>query len=355
MPLSSNASNVLLAKCRARFGVRLTKQDIAALTGCRTVQETAAYLKNSTHYGKSLENIDPSVVHRRQLEAVLREKQYEDFSSLCRYELSVGEWFGDYILMRGEIQQIMIYLRLFAAGKQKEFIFSLPEFYIKQYELDIPALTSAKNYGDFLAAMRKSRFIRVLRTFTPDAGEHIDLAVIEHALYRHFYENIVSIIREHYRGSARQELEELIFTQVDILNFCHIYRMKKYYGAKPDSIRAWMLSGGSNVRQSLMFAMIDAETAEDALRIFTEKTGYGRLFSTEDIKYGGIEVATRPIIFGKALRLLRSSVNPTTVLLSFITLTETELSDVITIIEGVHYGLEPSAIYSLLTIDNFYD
>lgn len=354
MPLSSNASNVLLAKCRARFGKRLTTQDIAALTGCRTVQEAASYLKSSTHYGASMENIDPSVIHHHQLEAILRERQYDDFSSLCRYELSVGEWFGDYILMRGEIRQIMSYLRLLAAGKQKEFIFSLPEFYIKHYELDIPALTAAKNYGDFLTAMRRSRFIRVLRTFSPEKDEKIDFAVIEHALYRYFYENIVKIIKEHYKGSARQELEDLIFTQEDILNFCYIYRMKKYYGAKPDSIRAWMLTGGSNIRPSLLTQMIEAYTAEDALRLFDEKTGYGRLFSVEDIKNGGVEVATRPIIFSKALRLLRSSVNPTTVLLSFITLTEIELSDVITMIEGVHYGLDQAAIYSLLTIDNFY-
>ena len=355
MPLSSNASNVLLAKCRARFGKRLTKQDLSAMVSCRTVQEVASYLRSSTAYSKSLENVDTASIHHHRLEAILREHQYEDFSSLCRYELSVGEWFGDYILMRGEIQQIMNYLRLFAAGRQKEFIFSLPGFYVRQYDLDIPALVGARSYTDFLAAMRHSRFIRVLRTFTPDKDESIDCVVIEHALYKQFYERIASIIKEHYRGSARDELEELFFTQQDILNFCYIYRMKKYYDAKPDSIRAWMLTGGSNIRPSVMSGMIEAETSDKALEIFESKTGYGRMLGTVDMKHGGIEVATRPIIFSKALRLLRSSVNPTTVLLSFITLTEIELGDVITLIEGVHYGLSEHVIYSLLTIDNFYD
>ena len=355
MPLSSNASNVLLAKCRARFGKRLTRQDITSLVGCRTVQEVASYLRSSTHYAESLENVDTTAIHHRRLEAILRERQYEDFSSLCRYELSVGEWFGDYILQRGEIQQIMNYLRLFAAGRQREFLFSLPEFYVRHYDLDIPALTEARSYTDFLAAMRRSRFYRVLRTFLPDRDEKIDCVVIEHALYKQFYENIASIIKEHYHGAAREELEDLFFTQQDMLNFCYIYRMKKYYDAKPDSIRAWMLTAGSNIRPSVMNNMIEAETADKALSILESRTGYGRMLGIADMKHGGIEVATRPVIFSKALRLLRSSVNPTTVLLSFITLTEIELQDVITIIEGVHYGLSEQIVYSLLTIDNFYD
>lgn len=354
MGLSSNASNVLLAKCRARFGKRLTMQDVNTLVGCHTVSEVASYLKANTHYGQALENTDTTAIHRRELESTLRSYLFEDLSSLCRYELSVGEWFSDYILMRGEIQQIISYLRLFSAGRQNEFIFSLPAFYMQHLDLDIQALASAKTYKDFLSAMRRSRFIKVLRTFTPDSGEPVDIAMIEHALYRQFYENIDGIISRHYSGSALDELRDIMSTQQDILNFCHLYRMKKYYHAEPASIRAWMLGSGSNIRSGKMNAMIEAPGADKALELFMS-TSYGRLTDLGKLENGGIEAATSPVIFSKALRYLRSSVNPTTVMLSFINIAETELQDVVSFIEGVHYGLAPGSILNMTTIDNFYD
>lgn len=353
MGLSSNASNVLLAKCRARFGKRLTAQDINSLVSCHTVSEVASYLKSNTHYAQALETTDTTAIHRRELESTLKSYLFEDLSSLCRYELSVGEWFSDYILMRGEIQQIISYLRLFSVGKQNEFIFSLPAFYMQHLDLDIPALAEAKTYKDFLAAMRRSRFIKVLRTFTPDSGEPVDCAMVEHALYRHFYENIDAIIERHYSGSALDELRDIMSTQQDILNFRHLYRMKKYYRAEPVSIRAWMLGSSSNLSAGKMKAMIEAPDADKALELFMA-TSYGRMTDLGKLD-GGIEAATSPVIFSKALRYLRSSVNPTTVMLSFINIAETELQDVVSFVEGVHYGLAPGSILNMTTIDNFYD
>ncbi len=353
MSLSSNASNVLLAKCRCRFGRRLDRQQIHDLVNCRSVQEVAAYLKQNTHYDMALMSIDPTVVHRTELESILRSKLYEDFSSLCRYELSVGEWFVDYLLMRSEIKLIMSYLWMLSSGRQNEFVLTLPTFYIQRLDLDVSALSRAGSYDDFLLAMRRSRFIKLLRTFTPLKGEPLDCALIEHALYRYFYEQMIKIVKGHYSGAAEEELLELLGAQLDIQNICHLYRMKKYYGAEPSSVRAMMLTDAGRVRNSVRAAMINAPTAEEALSIFIEKTPYGRLFDENEFKEGGIESATRAVVFGKALKLLRFSVHPTTVLLSFIILQEAELQDIVTIIEGVHYGLPPEQLLPMMTIDNF--
>ena len=99
------SSNVILAKARAMYGRRLTRANYRELLECRTVGEVASYLKNQTSYGSILAGINESDIHRGQLEIRLRQKLFEDNSALCRYEVTIGEHFANYLISRGEIEQ----------------------------------------------------------------------------------------------------------------------------------------------------------------------------------------------------------------------------------------------------------
>ena len=89
MNLSSKASNVLLARCRARYGQRLSAQDIDTLLGCRTVADCAACLRN-TRYAPALSSLGESSMYRRPSEAALNGFLLDELYTLCRCEQSVG-------------------------------------------------------------------------------------------------------------------------------------------------------------------------------------------------------------------------------------------------------------------------
>lgn len=351
MSVASKASNVLLAKCRAKFGRRLTHSDIEALCSCRSVQETAAYLKANTRYCTVLETADPNAMNRLSLENAVRRMMYDEFSALCRYELSVGDWFSDYILMNGEIRQIMSYLWLLSAGHPEDFILSLPGFFLQHADFDIARLASCRNYGEFLVVMRPSRFGRILRTFTPLDGEPLDCAVIEHALYNLMYKTIFDIIEKHYSGSAREELLDILNAQLELRNFSSIYRMKKYYAADNDSIRAMLLGSPDSHESRLLRRLISAGSSDEALRIFLERSRLGRKMGNVS-ECAGVEFAAHEIMLSKAAHMLRFSIHPSSVLLAYIIFAETEVQDIITISEAVHYGMPPEEIMKIIAIDS---
>lgn len=351
MSLSSNASNVLLAKCRARYGKRLNLQDINTLTNCRSVSEVVSYLKNTPRYGDILGSVDESSMYRRRIEAVLEHGLYEELSTLCRYELQVGGWFSAYFLMRGEIRQIMSFLLQLSAGKPDEFLFSLPEFFLQQSDLNFAALLECRSYSEFLQVMEGTRFYKIIRTLAPAPGKQIDCAVIEHALYNEFYSTIFSIIEKHYSGEALKELDELLSAQVDMNTFAHIYRLKKYYKADTGTIRALLPEHTVHISSRVREELINARDADDVLEIFTQRTAYGRRLSIAVINERGLEAALKMQLERMALRMLRTSVHPTTVLLAYIFLTENETKDIITIVESVFYNLTPDEMRNLITID----
>lgn len=352
MSLSSNASNVLLAKCRARFGKHLTSADITALINCRSVHEVVAYLKSCQLYGDMLSSVDESAVHRRRAEFVIECGFYEQLSTLCRYEKQVGEWFSSYILMKGEMKLLISFLRQLAAGCPNEFLFRLPDFFLNSSSIDFAALLQCRSYSDFLRVMEGTRVYRTLKSLAPAEGEPIDCAMIEHALYNQFIREILEIVDQHYSGDAHNELFELLGTRIDLDCFSHLYRLKRYYHEGSAEIRAKLPCRVVNIRQKALGEMLAAPDAETALDIFIARTGYGRHIDRSQIEKLGVEYATRPMLYSKALRLLRTSVHPTTVLLSYVTLAEIETEDIITIIESVYYKLPPDNIRQLITIDD---
>lgn len=350
MSFASNASNVLLARCRARYGKRLTAEDIYELAGCRTVSDCVAYLKK-TRYADAVSMLDEGSMRRRPFEAALNDSLLNELYTLSRCEQSVGDWFADYIIMRAEIKQIISFIQLLASGRQGELILNVPEFILQRSGGDPAKLAACRSYDDLLDAMRHSMFVRVLRTFRPLPGNRPDCALIEHALYAAFYDRMREMIGSH-SGSVREELMDLIGTQLDIFNFTYIYRLKKYYKADPAAVRTMLFSNEHRITPRTLQAMINAPDADSALEIFMERTPYGRRLDRDQLmRDGGLEKNTRRMIGERARRLMRFSVNPATVLLAYIIMAEVEVHDLTAIVEGVFYGLSREKILDLIVID----
>ncbi len=351
MNLSSKASNVLLARCRARYGQRLTAQEIDTLLGSRTVADCSACLRN-TRYAPALASLGESSMYRRPSEAALNGFLLDELYTLCRCEQSVGDWFSDYIVMQAEIRLITSFVQKLSAGRHGEMILNVPEFILHRSGIDPELLGSARSYDDFLGAVKRSRFAKVLRALRPLPGNRPDCALIEHSLYVKFFDEVIALVNRH-SGSARDELMDIIGTRIDISNFRHIYRLKKYYGADIAAVRSMLIHHEHRISNSVMRSMTNADSAEEVLRIFIEKTPYGRYVDAGRLSTGaGLETETRLLIHTRARKLMRSSVNPATVLLAYITLAEAEVQDLTTIIEGVFYGVSREEIMGLITIDN---
>ncbi len=74
--LKSFSNKAIATKARAMYGARVTAADCEELVKKRSVGEVAAYLRDNTHYREVLTQVDPSAIHRGQLENFLRSLSY---------------------------------------------------------------------------------------------------------------------------------------------------------------------------------------------------------------------------------------------------------------------------------------
>lgn len=338
------ASNAILAKARAMYGNRLTRKNYADLLQCRTVADVAAYLKMHTNYKDVLASLNENDIHRGQLEIVLRKKIFRDFEKLARYELSIGEDLVEYVISRIEIEQIMHSLMLLSAGKSDEYIYSMPLFFNKHTRIDLPALSKMQNYDNFLQALKTSAYYKILKPMRPPEGKAINLTLIEARLYTYLYGIIFRFIREHKDSATRQELYELFESYIDAHNFVKIMRLKKYYHSDQSFIRESLLPFGRLSKKQLD-EMVSAESTDEVFDIM--KTSWlGKKIAA--LEYTYLDELPLRIRFEKCRHNIRFSVNPPVTMISYIFLSEIELSNVINIIEGIRYQLPAKEIVKML-------
>lgn len=346
--LSTLSSNVIIAKALAMYGKRLTDEDYRNLMACQTVGEVASYLKNRTVYRKTLAGINENNIHRGQLEARLRQKLFEDYALLCRYEISIGEHFSRYLIVRSEIEQILQSIIFLNSGKPEEYLFDMPDYLNQHTHINLAALALIKDFDGLLDALQHTPYQKLLEPFAPQPGEKIDYMGIENKLYTYLFSNVFEVIDKHTHGEAAKQLREIFNSYVDLLNYTRIVRLKFFYNAEPEFIRKSLLPFG-DVNPRILEEMIAAENEQQVTAVMG-KTSAGKRFL--NIPYTYVDEIPNRAKYKLCRHNIHFSTHSSVVLMSYVFITQAEITDIITIIESIRYKLPPEEIAKLLTVYN---
>ena len=344
--MMSNTSYAVLTKARSKYGRFLSDRDYASLLSCESVPEVMLYLKSHTRFASVLSEINERDVHRGLLEILLRQYQFSEFVSLCRYDSGMGTGFSLFIIEKYEVEQIIRYLILLNSHSTETFIFQYPAFLSKHTELDFNRIANARDYGEFLSALERTDYYDVLKVFRPDDKGRLPVSEIENKLYTRLFLHMLEFINKKTKGDERRELTEILRKMNDYRMVSRIIRMKQYYDLPPEVLKASTNPEYSALSEKVISRMCEAESAEEIYQIL-HTTRYGRMME----KVGAdkqIDNVGPVIEYRLAKRYLHFSSNPSVVLVSFIYLSETELMNVICLIEGVRYRVDPKIIQSLL-------
>ncbi len=337
-----NASSAIIAKAKSRYGKRLTDKDYRSLVKCGSVGEVVQYLKTYTHYARFLDRISVDI-HRGNLENLLRERQFESFLTLCKYNFGSTP-VTDYLFRTKEIDELMKLITLLSIDRPQEYLFNLPLYLDQHTDIPLRKLTYVRSYDDLPELLERTPYYRIIQQYAPDEKGRFDLASIEDALENESLSQLKEEIGRIKNKKERAELTELFTTLIDYNNYSRIMRLKKSYHMSNDAVRAHLLVYGSFTGRKLDRLLVK-EDSEDVERALHEtplgKKGKNIGPDNELAVQGKFELCRRQMYF---------SANPEIVLLAYYILSETELSNLIAVIEGVRYAMKPENIYDTLIL-----
>ena len=341
----STTSYAVLAKARSKYGKHLTERDYASIIACQSVAEVMVYLKSHTHYASALAEVNERDVHRGRLEMLLRQDQFYEFDSLCRYDSSMSEGFSRYVVEKTEVEQIILFLILLNSNSTEKFIFQFPAFFAKHTSLDINKLANARDYDEFLSALSGSVYYDILQIYKPDSKGMLPVSDMENKLYAYVLGNLLELIKKKAKGTERQELLQMFYTINDYALFSKILRLKKYYNLSPEVIRTNLLPEYCDLSPKIIDKMCAADSSAEVFKIMQSR-GCGRLINKIGYTYAS-DISPR-VQYRLAKKNIHFSNNPSVVMISYMFLSETELMNIICLIEGIRYQLDTKIIQSLL-------
>ncbi len=337
----NHASNAVSAKARTMYGNRLSEKDFRYLCGCKNVTEIALYLKSNTHYGKYMPSFHSGEIHRGALEAHLHQAYYEECSALCRYEVTVGDFFYHYIINTAEIDIMMRFLTLLSAGKTNEYMSIMPVYMDKHSNVDIRALANVKTFDELIKLTEGTPYRPIFFKHKPENGIY-DFAGIECDLNNDLYKHTFAMIDKHTHGKEKKQLLDIFKMMLSAKNIDIIIRLKKYYKMSPDEIKNLLYNFGVFNNKQLDKLLNASEN--DIEKILSESSKGKKI-----MQFISDDSTTDSRLLSKiSKKNIRSSPYPSVVLLSYLFLSEIEMVNVFNIIEGVRYEASPDMINNML-------
>jgi V/A-type H+-transporting ATPase subunit C len=303
------------------------------------------YLKSYTHYSDALRDLNERDVHRGRLEALLKQNLFYEFDSLCRYDSGLGSGFSEYVVQKLEVEQIVRFLVLLNSNSTEKFIYQFPAYFMKRTEIDIGKLANAKTYDEFLSVLSNSPFYDILKKYSPNEKGMLEISTIENKLNDYVYKNVLEIIKKNTKGQERYELTSLFCTIIDYNIFSRILRLKKYYNLSTEAIKENLFLDYCNISSKAIDMMCRAESSAEVFSAM-QKTHEGRLIDV--IGYVYASDITPRVKYKLARKNMHFSNNPSVVMISYMFAAETELMNVVSLIEGIRYKLDSKTIQSLL-------
>lgn len=343
--MTSLSDGAIMTKIKAMYGKRLTEEQYRALIQKKTVAEVAAYLREETGYSEALSAVQPSSIHRGQLENMLRKTRFNRYLSLMRYEFQ-KESFYNYVVKEVEIDQILQMIRLLNTRRPEEYILQYPAFIEKKAAFSFLALASVRSFDGLLDVLGKTPYANLLRQFRPVGGDLIDYTRCEVALQSYYYTHLKAQIKKYFSKKTAEQLNEIFDTYIELTNINNILRYKAYFPkASHSEIRSNMLPTNDRIPKRFMDELIetpDLDRAREAL----VRSPYVKYTNDKDNIF--IEYELNRTRYHLCRNYLRFSRSTATVFVSYMILSMIEIANITTIIEGIRYGVPHEEIEKMV-------
>lgn len=330
----------LVTKVRAMSANLLTEENFDDITGLPGVVEIVRYLRKFPAYEEAFESLEDDQLHRGNIEKVMVQSLYKDYTKLYRFSGIEHRKFLKLYLKSFEVDLINYCLGIIFNHYEEPFDLNHKKAFFDRYSsISINKLITSENLYEFVENLKDTEYYEPLKKLRESSNA--TLFDYELVLDLHYY---TALWKEKKKVLSKKELE--IFTRetgtkIDLLNLQWIYRSKKYYTIHPADIYALLIPIHYHIKQDTLKTM--AETASlDEFIAEIKKSYYGRRYHLE--LGSSIEHLYSECLYHLYMSDQRREPYSIATMNTYLFLRQEELKRITTIMECVRYGLGPREI-----------
>lgn len=325
----------IVTKVRAMQAKLLTESEFEDIAGLHSVPEVIEYLKEKPAYAEYVGQLDESLYHRGDVEKVLYQSLYNDYTRIFRFAGIKQKKFLKEYWKRYEVDLINYCLRIVFNHYNVPFDLEYKKRFFDRYsDISIDKLVTSKNIEDLVDNLKDTEYYEPLKRLK-DSGA-ATLFDYDLALDLYYFSTIWRRMKRILADREREIFQRDFGTKVDLLNIQWIYRAKKYYHMLAPDIYSMTIPYHYRLKVERFKAMVEAPTMEEFGHKLAD-TYYARRYQIE----GELTLEQKYKEILKKMYTVDRRRNPYSIasINTYLFLKEEEINKLTTALECIRYGL----------------
>lgn len=334
----------ITTKIRAMQAKLLTAADYNNIANLRTVLEVIEYLKEKPAYTKYINRMDTSLYHRGDVEKVLTQSFYDDYTRIFRFVGMEQKKFLKTYWKRYEIDLINYCLRIVFNHYDVPFdIDYKKEIFDKYSQLSVSKLVLSRNVEELVDNLKGTEYYSPLQTLRESGAA--TLYDYDLTLELYYFSMMWKEEKRLLKGKERELFMRDYGIRIDLTNLQWIYRAKKYYNMLPPDIYMMMIPIQYRFSKEEFKALVEAPSVEEFIKQVGQ-TRYGKKISFEEGHM--LEQQCREILKAAYLSDRRRDPYSVASINAYLFLKEGEIRKIVSALECIRYGLSSRDISGYL-------
>lgn len=328
----------IVTKTKAMGKWLITPEDYEKISNLPTVADFIIFLKNQPGYKDLFANCDEHALHRNQIEHILTNALYMDYSKLFRFANDNQRNILSFLFFRYEINILKSCLQQVFDSNSTYDLAAFETFFAKHSDLNLKQLSEAKSLDEFILTLQGTEYYALFQKIS-QIETISTLYDYETQLDIYYYKKVWKLCKNHLKGNEQKALRDTLGKQIDLLNILWIYRSKKYYNVESSKIYSSIIPIRYKLTNQDLMRMVEATSVEEFLLVLKASPYIPKGI---DLNQNSVESIYRQVL-NKAYNDNRHR-NPTSMstLFYYLHLKEQEIDHLTTALECIRYSLNPS-------------
>lgn len=327
----------IVTKVRAMKAKLLTPKQFEEIAGLGSVLEIVDYLKKNTAYADVLDMLEDDQLHRGNIEKVLTQSLYHDYTKIYRFCGQKQRRFMKLLMKNYEIDLINYCLRIVINRYKQPFDINYKRPFFDRYsQISIEKLITSRTTDELVENLKGTEYYAPLKKLKD--AENVTLYDYNLALDLYFF---TSTWKEQKKVLKKADLELFMRergSRIDLLNLQWIYRAKKYYNMKPADIYLLLIPIHYKISTEQIKELVEAPGLEE-FEAAAGRTTYAKHYNFQQKLT--IEQMYADCLHHLYTVDLRRNPYSIAAVNTYLFLKEVELNKLTTAMECVRYSLSP--------------
>ena len=325
----------LNAKMKGMYAKELTEEELDELLRQHNLKDAILFLKMKF---SSLDRINENM-NRREIEQELNSLFIGNILKISKYlnkkELEIFKTF----LSKYEIDLVKNVFRNLTTNRDSKIYLKNIDNWTERLFTGIRNINNVTTEKDFFDIIKGQDYYYIFEKYQ-NSINLIPIEELEITLDNYYFEKIYSIAREY-----NKELEDMVGTEIDLLNISIIYRSNAFFKYTSEEIIKLIIPIKYKLNKKNVSDLINSNSFEELIDVL-DKTPYKGVFKNED----SLERDKKQYLYNIYKKYFKEKLFNICTVFCNINLIDIEIKNIINIIEGIRYSIDKSEIQKKIVV-----